>query len=118
MENNLQNDENGLTAKDFCFYLEVDPTDGDTYAFFCPIKFFKENGQMSKELYDALDEVVPADMDEVADNCYSSSKSLDEVEQKLLDLGFVKDDEFWKFMDSIGVPSEDDDSSTPALTGS
>ena len=122
-ENKIEStkDESTLTAmvaKDFCFYLEQDDTDGDTYAYFCPIKFFHESGSMSKEIYDVLDEVVPDDMDEVQDNCYATSRKEAEVEAELLKIGFVKDEAFCEFMLDIGEEEEtsEDDTST-ALTG-
>ena len=96
-------------AADFCFYLEQDDTDGDTYAFFCPLKFFQENSSMSKEVYDILDEIIPEDMDEVQDNCYATSRSMEDVEAQLLKLGFVQDDAFDEFMSNIDELDEDDD---------
>ena len=100
-----QNNET-LYPKDFCFYLEQDPLDGDTVAYFCPLKFFKENGSMSEEYYDALDEHVPEDMDEIADNCYATAQSMEDVEKQLVSLGFVKDEEFWSFMEDIDGSEE------------
>lgn len=98
-----------LSTSDFCFFLETDETDGDTYAYFCPMKFFKENGHMSDLYYDILDEIVPADMDEVMDNCYACSRAIDVVEAQLLSLGFTKNLEFWEFMEQ--------DVNTPLSTG-
>ena len=105
-------------AADFVFYLE-DDTDGDTYAFFCPLKFFRENSSMSKEIYDILDEIIPEDMDEVQDNCYSTSRSMEDVESQLLELGFVQDDTFDEFMSDIGEAEEEenDDSEESTRTG-
>ena len=106
-------------AADFVFYLEKDDTDGDTYAFFCPLKFFRENSSMSKEIYDILDEIIPEDMDEVQDNCYSTSRSMEDVESQLLELGFVQDDTFDEFMSDIGEAEEEenDDSEESTRTG-
>jgi hypothetical protein len=109
-------DESKLEAKDFVFYLEKDQEDGDTYAFFCPLSYFRENSQMPEAVYDALDALVPVDMDEMQNNCYATSRSLEEVEQELLSLGFVQDEEFEQFMSNLdGIVEE---SETTALTGS
>lgn len=117
-----QEDESTLTtmvAKDFCFYLEEDETDGDTYAYFCPLKFFRESGSMSKAIYDVLDEVVPDDMDEVQDNCYATSRTMVEVEVQLQKLGFVQDDAFDEFMSDLGEEEEEnsEDDLLPVMTG-
>lgn len=90
-----------LKASDFCFFVQEDGQDGDTIAYFCPLKFFRENGHMSDEYYDALDEFVPMDMDEMADNCYGTSRSVEEVREELLKLGFVEDEAFNEFMGGL-----------------
>ncbi len=115
-----KDDESTLTkmaATDFCFYLEEDETDGDTYAYFCPIKFFKESGSMSKAIYDILDEVVPDDMDEVQDNCYATARTMNEVEEQLLKLGFVQDEAFDEFMSNIGEEEDSEEDLLPVMTG-
>lgn len=108
-------EEENLEAKDFCFYLEEDEQDGDAYAYFCPLSHFRESGRMSKALYDVLDRIVPDHMDEMQDNCYATSASLEEVREELLSLGFVQDEEFDSFMSNIGEAQEELE--VPALTG-
>lgn len=93
-----------LSPKDFCFFLQRDSEDGDTYAYFVPLTYFRENKQMSGEIYDVLDEYAPEDMDEVLDNCYACSRSMEEVEKELLEIGFVEDEEFTKFMSDLDEP--------------
>lgn len=90
-----------MEAKDFCFFVEEDFEDGDTYAYFCPLDYFKENKTMSPEYHDDLDFMLPSSMDEIAENCYVTSKSAAEVIENLERLGFVRDEDFWNFMKSI-----------------
>lgn len=85
-------------ASDFFFYAEADEDTGDTCVFFCPRNFFEKNKKMSTKFYFILEETMPDEYDELAENCYSAFKPLAEVEEEMAAFGFVKNEEFSEFV--------------------
>lgn len=82
--------------KDFAFFLHEDE-DGNTQVEIGDLEYFQKKGAQS-DWHISEVAVIPEFLDEVCEGSFYSTKDIESTRKELLQLGFVEDDKFSKFM--------------------